>query len=305
MPKIRRFSWIFVKHLYTISILLVSDPFDIAGRWFHVNYQPPQFLFWVLLVIAIGSALYLSLRSYKSTTDKANKNLVIRERLIDILGSIEKRDLQLKDVAVRQYKALFSLEDFKAFCKCMTYTKKEHTELLKSVEKEIGRKKLKQDKIKRRRQIDDVSEKLSPIKEMEWTLEKATAYGNELDVFPKMQNSKYKGIKTRREKDKRWEKLFANLSNMKTEFSNNELDKMINEYVNNSFVSSSICLHVELFNWYIAVDIQPTAYIDTGTYAPYVEIQNHMTRLREGINNKIRELAPESDFSFKRGTIKE
>lgn len=79
MSKFRRFLWIFIKRLYTILILLVSDPFDISDRWFHMNYHPPQFLFWVLLVVAIGGALCLSIRSYKSEAYKVNK-LALRDK---------------------------------------------------------------------------------------------------------------------------------------------------------------------------------------------------------------------------------
>ncbi len=97
MQKIRRFLWIFVKHLYTIFILLASDPFDIAERWFHTKYQPPHFLFWLLLIIAVGSAVYLSIRSYKKSqinvvstpTTKTTQHDKLVESLINVRTTAE------------------------------------------------------------------------------------------------------------------------------------------------------------------------------------------------------------------------
>jgi hypothetical protein len=168
-----------------------------------------------------------------------------------------------------------------------------------NIEKEVGDEKLKQDKIERHQQIDSMFEKLRPLFEKEWTLELITARGNELDRFPMMQNSRYKGIKTRRGKDKRWRKLFASLSNVKMEypdiFADSKLDNMIDEYIDMSFGGSSLCFFVDLVNWYMPVYIQPTEYIDSGAYAPYTKIHNRMVKLREDISNKIIELASESN----------
>lgn len=61
----RYFIWLFVKHLYTFLILFASDPYDIPERWFGMNYTPPQHLFWVLLGVATGVALFLTARDYR------------------------------------------------------------------------------------------------------------------------------------------------------------------------------------------------------------------------------------------------
>jgi uncharacterized membrane protein (DUF485 family) len=228
-----------------------------------------------------------------------NKSLVIAKRVDSILEKIEKRDLQLKDAAVKQYKALFSVNDLLALCNSIASTDIEYVEFRKSIEVEDENKELKQDKIERRQQIDNMFERLLPICEKEWTLERLIANGNKLDIFPKMQNSRYKGVKTRRENDKRWRKLFASLSNVKGEFPDifidNELDSMIDEYIDMSFGGSSRCFFAEIATWYIPVEIQPTAFIDAGIYAPYTEIQNQMVKLRLDISNKIIEIASELD----------
>ena len=67
MGKILRFLWFFIKHLYPVVILLVSDPFDIADRWFGMTYKPPQYIFWVLLAVATVASILLSFRTYKKS----------------------------------------------------------------------------------------------------------------------------------------------------------------------------------------------------------------------------------------------
>ncbi|MBI2852990.1 MAG: hypothetical protein HYX84_07825 [Chloroflexi bacterium] len=55
--------WVFVKHMWLVSPSLFTDPFDFAERWLKVEYfNPPQWLFWVLLVAGISVAIYLTYR---------------------------------------------------------------------------------------------------------------------------------------------------------------------------------------------------------------------------------------------------
>lgn len=255
-------------------------------------------------IIVIIAAIDYVLRQKESKESKeklqmakyeTNKGLVIAKYFVSILEGIEKRDLQLKDDAVKQYKSLFSLKEFMTLLNAIASTDAGYVKFMGMGVKD---EELKQDKIQKRHQIDNLFGKLYPaMKKM--TFEGIVAYGNKLDTFPKMQNNRYKGIKTRRGKDRQWKKLFTILSNVKAEYPNifaeNTLDSMINDYTNMSFGGSSICFAVELVNWYIPIDVLPTAYIDTGAYAPYVEMQNRMVKLREDITNKIIELATKSD----------
>jgi len=301
--------------VYTIGATLVIIASGLAtfqGIWNLFSNEPffPYILarlpHWVQIVlpiifgsIFIACIVFMVKVYHLSVVYKTNKGLAIAKYADSILERIEKRDLQLKDATVTQYKTLFSFNDLSTFFKFLASTDSKYVESEKDIERELEGNQLKQDKIERHQQIDNLFEKLRPLYEKEWTLELSTAYGNKLDIFPKMQNSRYKGIMTRREKDKRWRKLLASLSNVKVEypdiFADKELDGMINEYIDRSFGNSSLCLFVELVNWYIPVDIQPTPYIDSGTYAPYTKMHNRIVKLREDISNKIVELASESD----------
>ena len=111
----------------------------------------------------------------------------------------------------------------------------------------------------------------------------------------KIKNRNYEGIKTRREKDKRWKKLSNNLSKLQLDypdiFTDKELEKKIVDYIDYSFSGSSICLFAELLNKYSSVDIQPSEYIESGVYFPAMTVDNRMTRLLTDIINKVESLS--------------
>jgi len=70
MGEIRHFLWVFSKHLYTFLIIFASDPFDFAERWFNVNYQPPFWLFWLLVAIAVSVSIILTIRELRQKTKR-------------------------------------------------------------------------------------------------------------------------------------------------------------------------------------------------------------------------------------------
>jgi hypothetical protein len=278
--------------------LFTNEPF--------IPYIAERLPYWAQIVspiifgsIFIASIIFVVKVHQLNVLYKTNKGLAVAKHFVCILEKVEKRDLRLKDAAVRQYKTLFSRNDLLALCNSIASTDNEYVEFRKSIESDGESKELRKDTIERRKQIDSAFERMRPIYEKQWTLQRLVANANKLDRFPKIQNSSYNGIKTRRERDKRWRKLFANLSSVKEEFPeifiDNELGSMIDDYVDMSFGGASKCLFAELMNWYIPVDCQPTAYIDSGMYAPHTTIQNEMVQLRLDISNKIIELAAKPD----------
>jgi hypothetical protein len=52
--------WGIIKRLYYLVPSLFTDPFDFMERWFQVTYQPPLFLFWLLLTLGILVAVVLT-----------------------------------------------------------------------------------------------------------------------------------------------------------------------------------------------------------------------------------------------------
>ncbi len=85
MGKVLHFLWAFCKRLYTFLILLASDPFDISERWFTMNYEPPTWLFWLLLVISMSTAVLLAVRELR----QKEKHLAI-EKIPKILNAMSK-----------------------------------------------------------------------------------------------------------------------------------------------------------------------------------------------------------------------
>jgi hypothetical protein len=162
---------------------------------------------------------------------------------------------------------------------------------LKRLEKNLEGKFLDKDEVKRRQQVDDVFLKLSPAVEQEWTLEKMNAVAYLLDELPKQQNYHYKGITLRRTKDKRWKKLFNELTEIEIDnsaiFGNEKTKKMVNDYIAHSYVGSSVLLFTQLFNNYIPTGLLPTEYITNEAHNPEIAIENRMTELLTKLDKRI------------------
>lgn len=96
MGRMRHVCWVFCKHLYTLGILLASDPFDIADRWFRVNYSPPGWLFWLLLAIATCGATVLTFRELRAEARKYSLTRLpsLVDQTIEHLESKTKKTLE-------------------------------------------------------------------------------------------------------------------------------------------------------------------------------------------------------------------
>jgi len=268
----------------------------IGGGGVLTYLSPPIGIPVCLILISLG--VWLLIRAYrhrdKLTTEVGKTQAYILTKTKSILTQLHKRNLKLKEKAVKQYLTLFNFKDFWELCNNLTTTMTEHKALFGKVKKDVGRKKLSKDMIKKRQQIDGLWGKLSPTREEELTLDKLLAWGHLWDKLPSIQNAKYKGITRLREKDRQWNKLFGELNNMKVEFADifvdESLDKMISDYIDYSFGGSSFQLFADLFNKFVPVEIQPSEFIKSGAYDPRVAIENRMTKLLEDITNRIKEL---------------
>lgn len=248
----------------------------------------------VLILVIIRLTLFYIKR--KSRMEEANRTIKEREihLIIGILENIHKLDLQLKDKCVKQYLALFNGKDFRELLNNLAHRQNGYQEAFDNIRKDVRGKKLSKDEIKKQQQIDSLADKLitSPMLSKDWTLTEIVAFGNLLDQVPKEQNAKYKGIKELRKRGK-WNKYFNKLQKMKIEFADiladKDLRKMTDDYIDWSFGGSSLLIMVDLLNKF-ASGLLPTEYVSSGAYAPYVIIENRMTRLLEDIINRIKEL---------------
>jgi hypothetical protein len=290
-----------------VSVAIIDLPQWLDSVWdlaekisgHPISVHNVGWLFWVTIpigLVMLGTSVWAIIKTGKSITYETKQYSDISNRLRCILEDLHKRHLQLKDKAVIQYLSLFSLVDLLELCQEIGNSIDGYPSLYADMKKELGRKRLKKDKIKRRHQVNGVFDRLKPLLENEeWRLEKTVALGNELDSFPKIKNRNYEGIKTRREKDKRWKKLSNNLSKLQLDypdiFTDKELEKKIVDYIDYSFSGSSICLFAELLNKYSSVDIQPSEYIESGVYFPAMTVDNRMTRLLTDIINKVESLS--------------
>jgi hypothetical protein len=176
-----------------------------------------------------------------------------------------------------------------------TYATAHNQETYQSIKKDLGRKKLRTDKIQRRKQIDNLHERLKPITKQEgWTLEELKKLTSFLEQFPKTQNDTYKGIGKRRETDRRWQSLFLSLNKIRTEhaqiFADEELAQMLGEYFDNSKVAVTVSMFIELLETFVPSELFPTEYLESGIEDSSIKISNRMTELLEDISKKITEL---------------
>ena len=65
--------WGILKRLWLLIPSLFTDPFDFMERWFKVTYQPPPFLFWLLLAFGILLAVALTYHELRMKTTREPK----------------------------------------------------------------------------------------------------------------------------------------------------------------------------------------------------------------------------------------
>ncbi len=73
-----------VKRLYYLLPSLLSDPFDVAERWFGVTLQPPNWLFGLLLFIGLALAVALAYHEVRIQNIKLNNQLNNKTKMYDI-----------------------------------------------------------------------------------------------------------------------------------------------------------------------------------------------------------------------------
>ena len=74
-----------LKRLYYLIPSLFSDPFDIAERWGKVTYEPPPWMFWVLLAIGLFFAVAMAYHELRAKIINETKKKKIRKVLADFL----------------------------------------------------------------------------------------------------------------------------------------------------------------------------------------------------------------------------
>lgn len=261
---------------------------------YYISQSLARVLFWVAIVIAlVGIVLtIIALVRHERNVSEAEPRIDDLGKVVSrILSKIHQRDLKLRNAARKQYLALFGLEDYKELWHNYAVTQNE--EAYESIKKELGRKKLKKDKTKRRKQLDDLQQRVTPIIWQEgWTLEAGIRLASFLEQFPKTQNGRYQGLGKRRESDRKWQGLFRSLNNLRLEhtevFADKELAQMITEYFDNSKVCANLTMLIEVIEKLVPSDLMSTEYLVSGVEDANVKMGNRMAELLEDISEKIR-----------------
>lgn len=88
------------KRIYWILPALVLDPFDLAERFFKVNYEVPQPLSWILFGIGLFIASYL-------THHALSKNTSFGENEVRLIGGAPDHNNQISPEVIQQEEVLY------------------------------------------------------------------------------------------------------------------------------------------------------------------------------------------------------
>ncbi|MDO8636150.1 MAG: hypothetical protein Q7R34_07905 [Dehalococcoidia bacterium] len=290
---IKRYKWILVSLGFIFGTLpqWIDSVWDLAEKIKGQTIAMPHLS--LVVTIPIG-LLVLGIVVWAVKSGSAEDEL--EQILRNILTKMHKRTLELKDKARIQYMVLFRVNDFIQVTNQIADTymnSPEKKEELKTLEKHYKGKRLRKDSIKQQVQIDGVYADIQPLIENDWTLDKGIQFSNLLDGIPHRQNVRYEGIKALRSNDGRWNRLFIDLNKLKVEkepiLADKHLAKMIRDYMDSSYVLSSVCLFTDIVDLFRIP--MPSAYISSGANNMRVEAENYMTKSMQDIINRVNALA--------------
>ena len=292
MKKIVVVVWEFVKQLYVFVILLASDPFDIAERWFSFDYKPPSYIFWVLFGFAFSISVILTLWNVTRKSKASYQQHKLSIEIQHVLKSIHKRTLKLTDQVYNQFIYLFSQKDYLKFCHNLAATQRKQRVMLEELKKKVKGKKLSRRPEKQRQQVDDLFEQLLPAFDEKSNLPSIVAFGNLINDVPKIQFPQYEGLSDLRDKDYTWNKLSEILEILKQKFpdiiNNNQVNEKILEYIDTDFAGCSILLSTRILKQYVPMAITPSEYIKGGVGNPKRKIEKRLTDISLEIQNMIK-----------------
>jgi len=212
----------------------------------------------------------------------------VTKRTDVILTRIHKRMLELEDKAADQYYRKHSIKEFLDLLNDIEGTMGKDTGL-EDIEKGLRGKKLSKNRGKKRAQIDNLLDQVKPTLSTDWSLDELVKFVNKFNRFAQIQDKRYEGLDILRDKDRRWAKLFSELQNVKTEFNDALLNKMIDGYIDWSYGCSGMSLLSDLIR-HAPAEILPTEYLESEVFRPSIKVENTMTQLRGEIVNRIKEL---------------
>jgi len=110
---LQQLAWGVVKRLYWLVPSLFTDPFDLLERWFGMNYQPAEWLFWLLLSFGLLIAIALTYHELRMQTAKLAQERKVKS---SITSQLEKRLTGDDQIALmnlnRQMNALHGHDDY-------------------------------------------------------------------------------------------------------------------------------------------------------------------------------------------------
>lgn len=295
---IRRHKWLTT----ILSIVFIGLPqyidsvWSLAERISGRGIAMPDIMWAYWITVPLGIAMF-SVAIWAIKSDKVQD---ATKRTDETLIRIHKRTLAHKDKAFGQYRLTHNLKDFLNLHEAIKKAIGKNVEL-EVVEKGTKRKRLSKNIGRRRTQLDDLSDQVKPTLQIEWSLDTLKKLVNTMDRLAQAPTTtkryKYKGLDTRINQDKKWNRLLDELQRIKAENNDTIIDRMINEYVDWVCAGNGYILWTDLIREYISPENLPSEYLGSEAYNPYIKVGNTITRLRSKIINRIKELQIEKTAS--------
>lgn len=94
----RELLWGIIKRLYWLIPSLFTDPFDFIERWFKITYEPPSYLFWVLIGMGLAIATVMTYNDVKKQNASLHSQIKVQEWSARRKRLIELREPYLPEV---------------------------------------------------------------------------------------------------------------------------------------------------------------------------------------------------------------
>lgn len=94
----RELLWGIIKRLYWLIPSLFTDPFDFIERWFKINYEPPPYLFWMLIGMGLAIATVMTYNDLKKQNASLHSQIKVQEWSARRKRLIELRESYLPEI---------------------------------------------------------------------------------------------------------------------------------------------------------------------------------------------------------------
>ncbi len=287
--------WWFVREFATDTLMQsIRDYLTQQGRAVSIlNYIWENPLI-IVGIAAIGVFAWAYIDTKRELENKSDAIKIIDSaKITKMLEDMHKQMLELANKAYRKFIKEYKSKEFLALNNEFASAIPEYSSLT-GLNESLKGKRLSKVKKRKRIQVDDIQNRINGAKPShEWNITNLIEFTNLFNRIAMSPNKHYVSLDILRCNNKKWKKLNDELKNIKAQFRDIHLDKMIDQYPDWSYGCTGLILHAALIRWYIPPELLPTKYLESEAYNPDIELGNKMISLRDEITKRIDELQDE------------